>query len=86
MSSDGEEVSAMAYGLQLTGCGIFLVEQLSGISAVLKPNSHTKRSPYISVEASFCMVRHQESNQALSVCGGAFFCAMEILYISLTTL
>ncbi len=32
MSSDGEEVSAMAYGLQLTGCGIFLVEQFSGIS------------------------------------------------------
>lgn len=33
MSSDGEEVSAMAYGLQLAGCRIFLVEQFSGISA-----------------------------------------------------
>ena len=67
MSSDGEEVSAMAYGLQLTGCGIFLVEQFSGISAVLKPNSHTKRSPYISVEASFCMVRHQESKINITI-------------------
>ena len=46
----------MAYGLQLTGCGIFLVEQFSGISAVLKPNSQKQQSPRISVEDSFCMV------------------------------
>ena len=66
MSSDGEEVSAMAYGLQLTGCGIFLVEQFSGISAVLKPNPQKQQNPHISVEASFCMVRHQESNQCIN--------------------
>ncbi len=46
----------MAYGLQLAGCGIFLVEQFSGISAVLKPNPQKQQSPRISVEASFCMV------------------------------
>lgn len=37
MSSDVGEVSATAYGVQLAGCGIFLVEQFSGISAVLNP-------------------------------------------------
>jgi hypothetical protein len=58
MSSDGEEVSAMAYGLQLAGCGIFLVEQFPGVSAVLKPNPQKQLSLHISVKASFCMVRH----------------------------
>lgn len=55
----------MAYGLQLAGCGIFLVEQFSGISAVLKPNPQKQQSPHISVEASFCMVRHQESKNEI---------------------
>lgn len=58
----------MAYGLQLAGCGIFLVEQFSGISAVLRPNSQKQQSPHKSVEASFCMVRHQESNRNVSNC------------------
>ena len=56
MSSDVGEVSATAYGVQLAGCGIFLVEQFYGISAVLKPNPQKQQSPHISVEASFCMV------------------------------
>ena len=68
MSSDVGEVSATAYGVQLAGCGIFLVEQFSGISAVLKPNSQKQQSPYISVEASFCMVRHQEPKVYISIC------------------
>ena len=66
MSSDVEEVSATAYGVQLAGCGIFLVEQFSGISAVMKSDAQKQQSPQISVEASFCMVRHQESNTGLS--------------------
>lgn len=45
MSSDGEEVSAMAHGLQLAGCGIFLVEQFSGISAVMKPIPRNNKAP-----------------------------------------
>lgn len=56
MSSDVGEVSATAYGVQLAGCGIFLMEQFSGISAVLKHNSQKQHSLHISGEASFCMV------------------------------